>query len=236
MFPRFGYRGRTQLISYSGAPRTPPNTPNYQRPQLSAPFRTHPMGPKEYYEPHPRAQVGLRTANEREQFLEALGVAGSLKFREKALSSLQEVMLRTLKDLRTEMKPIIDKIVPRATGQLRNSLYWFLKHDLNIKAGGYALDVVVGSYVPYLRYVAAMNTMSLRHRPPQRRWVKYYGAPRYVILNDPMAEGGFFETLILEARAHLASALARNIRSVAARYRTDPVIMRQYLQITEMNG
>ena len=144
----------------------------------------------------------------------------------------------------------INDYAPKATGQLRNSLI----HQLHLSGvSNNILTMNLGTYVNYMKYVANMKEVNLRHpkdyggtfifryrkgkrvRIPvahnakiagatdgARRYVKYYGAPRWVTLDDPKAQRHFYQLIVANMRTKLERSIANEIKGTFPAGQVDP--------------
>ena len=146
-----------------------------------------------------------------------------------------EIMKRSMFETINDMEKNILKYTPKATGQLRDSL----THQLhNSTISNNWLQMKLGTYVSYMKYVANMRAQHLRHpkappigwnpirkrnttrgkkgsrkrNPNQWRWVKYYGGPRWVRLDDPKAQTNFYSQLVLYMKNQLQKHIAAEIK------------------------
>jgi len=181
------------------------------------------------YTPRTYAEIRLTQEKYREiSSLTHMPLAVVMKYGDNILDKTLE---QTLKDIDKN----IFKYVPKATGQLRTSLSKQLHHS-NISNN--RLQVKLGTFVHYMKYVANMSESKLRHpkslvqkslirkrntrrgkkgsailNPGMWRWVNYYGGARWVLLNDPQAQHNFFSQLVLHIKTQLELNLANEIRS-----------------------
>lgn len=153
-------------------------------------------------------------------------------------SILSQSMSKTIQDVEKN----IAKYVPKATGQLRNSL----THQLhNSTLSNNWLQMKLGTYVKYMKYVANMNEKLTQHpkgiapgtyknyakypiyqrnskhgkkgqakrHPGQWRYVNYYGSARWVKLDDPKAQTNFYSQLIMYIKKRLEHYIAAEIKT-----------------------
>lgn len=102
------------------------------------------------------------------------------------------MLLYVLEELLIELEDWINKFVPKATGQLRNSLIKNLKSS-RVKKG--LMHLVLGTDIGYAEKVADMSTRMVRHSG-EERYVYYYGEHGKITLWDPEAIGNFFEEFV----------------------------------------
>jgi len=125
---------------------------------------------------------------------------------------------------------------PKATGQLRESFSHQLRANSTFSNNW--LQLKLGTYVSYMKYVGRMSASRLRHprtikqkypiyqrnskhgkkgqakrNPGQWRYVYYYGAPRWVKLEDPKAQDNFFQFIIAHIQKRLAKAVKEGIQA-----------------------
>ena len=146
-----------------------------------------------------------------------------------------EILKRSMFETINDMEKNINKYVPKATGQLQDSLVKQL-HGSTISNNW--LQMKLGTYVRYMQYVANMRSQRLRHpkappigwnpirqrntsrgkkgsrkrNPNQWRWVNYYGGPRWVRLDDPQAQTNFYSQLVLYMKNQLQKHIAAEIK------------------------
>jgi len=150
-------------------------------------------------------------------------------------NAIRDILSQTFRRMVDRGHDWIDLYVPKATGQLRESLKKQLHSPINLQEGGTKLLLRIGSYVHYLKYVALMSEKNLQHEPPQRRWVNYYGPPRWVVLDDPNAQRFFFMKLIMFMRRVIREELARSIMQVANRLGWPQFWLRQEIYTEDKN-
>jgi len=189
-----------------------------------------PVGSASTFRPKTRVAVRLK----RQQLLDIskktnIPYLEVLKYSDKILN---KSMAQTIQDI----IPKIHRYAPKATGQLRNSLEHFLKQSrVN---HGKVLLMKFGTYIGYMKYVAGMSASHLKHpkaikmkypiyqrnskhgkkgqakrNPGLWRYVKYYGGPRWVRLDDPIAQKNFYSLLIRHIRDSLLKHIVSNIQS-----------------------
>ena len=191
-----------------------------------------PVGSASTFRPKTRVAVQLK----RQQLLDIskktnIPYLEVLKYSDKILN---KSMAQTIQDI----IPKIHRYAPKATGQLRNSLEHFLKQSrVN---HGKVLLMKFGTYIGYMKYVAGMSASHLKHpkkkkpknwnpiyqrnskhgkkgqakrNPYEWRYVKYYGGPRWIQLEDRYAQKNFYSLLIRHIRDSLLSHIVANISS-----------------------
>lgn len=126
---------------------------------------------------------------------------------EEVLFTINEMLLYVLEELLLELENWINKFVPKATGQLRDSLIANL-YSSSVKKG--LMRVILGTHLDYAEDVAAMSTMKVRHFG-EKRYAYYYSASGPIILDDPQAIGNFWEELIKYAQERCMNILQRAI-------------------------
>ncbi len=131
--------------------------------------------------------------------------------------AIKQIITQTFNNTVVRGEQWIDIYVPKATGQLRESLKKFLHAPTNLPSDATKMFLRVHSTVKYLKYVANMDPgrYRLQHSPPEARKVYYYGKPRVVILNDPGAKHFFFTYLVIYLRRVVREELANAIMRVA---------------------
>lgn len=184
------------------------------------------------YRPKTRAQVRLNQQIYRDiSQLTATPLSTVIRHGDKILNqSMDQAINKGLKS--------IDLYAPKATGQIRNSLSHQLRANstlsnnwLQLKLGTYvsymkylskmkdstlqhprgALGKAYQNYQRYPRYQRNSKhgkKGQLKRHPGEWRYVYYYGAPRWVKLEDPKAQTNFFQLII----THIQKALAKAVR------------------------
>lgn len=149
-----------------------------------------------------RTKVGLPVIQ-----IKYLAKGNKLSF-EEVLALLHNMLLYVLDELITELKIWIHSKVPKATGQLRDSLLKNLESS-NVKKG--LMRLVLGTHLSYAPDVAEMSTAQVRHSG-EKAYAYYYGAHGPIILDDPEAIGDFWNELIeyAEERTHFILQRAIN--------------------------
>ena len=104
-----------------------------------------------------------------------------------------------------ELEIWINSKVPKRTGQLRDNLKMQLKSS-SVKAG--LLRLVLGTNIDYAEDVNDMTTSNVRHSG-EVGYAYYYGFSGRLILSDPRAIGGFFDSLIEFARERMTVNLQK---------------------------
>lgn len=184
------------------------------------------------YKPKTRAQVRLNQQTYRDiSQLTATPLATVIKHGDKILNQSMAAAIKT-------GLTSISKYAPKATGQIRDSLSHQLRANSTLSNNW--LQLKLGTYVSYMKYVARMKDTTLQHprgslgtsyqnyqkypryqrntklgkkgqlkrHPGQWRYVYYYGAPRWVKLEDPDAQTNFFQLIV----THIQKALAQAVR------------------------
>lgn len=178
----------------------------------------------------PRTRVELRLNQQKYRQIASLTHLPLAKVIRYGDDILKRSMFQTILD----MEKNINKYVPAATKQLRHSL----TKQLNASTiSNNWLQMKLGTYVSYMKYVANMSEKKLRHpkhiaqkslirkrntsrgkkgsrikNPGIFRYVRYYGAPRWVRLNDPQAQKNFFTLLITHMKTQLQKRIGQEIR------------------------
>lgn len=178
----------------------------------------------------PRTQVELRLTQSKHREISRLTGIPLAQVIKHSSGIMARSMFETIKD----MQKNIYKYVPKATGQLRDSLSKQL-HNSTISNNW--LQMKLGTYVHYMKYVANMKSGKLRHpkhirqkfsiyqrnskhgkkgsakrNPGQWRYVNYYGGKRWVRLDDPKAQTNFYSQLVLYMRTQLQKNVAAEIK------------------------
>jgi hypothetical protein len=167
----------------------------------------YPVRDLDYYKPKTRAEVEIKPSDEK-SFLRLTNM-GVLNF----TKMMRQAHVATLQDLDRKAKWWIERYVPKATGQLRRSLWKQAKSHLSYEVTRSRFRLNVGTYVPYVKYVDSMGQRNLRHNGQTRR-VNYPGPRgrwRTIILQDPQASQSFFDKLIDYLREILFQRLFVNI-------------------------
>lgn len=141
-----------------------------------------------------RTKVGLPVIQ-----IKYIAKGNKLSF-EEILALLHNMLLYVLDELIAELRIWINTKVPKATGQLRDSLLKNLESS-NVKKG--LMRLVLGTHLTYAPDVAEMSTAQVRHSGV-KSYAYYYGSHGPIILDDPEAIGNFWEELIKysEERTH----------------------------------
>lgn len=126
---------------------------------------------------------------------------------DEVLALIHSMLLYVLDELISELKIWINTFVPKATGQLRQSLLDNLESS-NVKKG--LMRIVLGTHLTYAPDVAEMSTMQVRHSG-EKSYAYYYGAHGPIILDDPDAIGNFWEELLQYAEERTMFILQRAI-------------------------
>lgn len=128
----------------------------------------------------------------------------------------------------------IEERVPKRTGQLQENL---LRHLKSSRVSRGILRIVIGTAINYAADVNEMTTAMVRHHGTWREhsgkkaYAYYYGHPGnppVVFLDDPKAEGQFFEKLLTFAYDRVLINLART----AAKYKAQ--ISARQLQVLQV--
>lgn len=155
-----------------------------------------------------------------------------------------EILDKSMADTIKTIEPKIYKYAPKATGQLRNSLAKFLRQSqvshgriLQMKFGTYIKymkhvanmnsrmtrhpkGIKAGTYKNYTKFPRYQRNSKhgkkgqLKRNPGKWRFVRYYGGPRWVSLNDPEAQTNFYRILIIHIKDELLKNITSEIRSV----------------------
>jgi hypothetical protein len=120
---------------------------------------------------------------------------------------LEEVKVLVVRDLRSWIK----KFVPKMTGRLRFDLYAHVK-DSAVKNN--ILRIHVQTSVAYALYVNKYKTSQVRHKGKR---IKYRG--RTIVLQDPLAIGGFFDKMVIFAIKIILFHLVKIKRKYSAKTR-----------------
>ena len=108
------------------------------------------------------------------------------------LALFHNMLLYTLSQLTNELRKWIKTKVPKATGQLRQSLLDNLESS-SVKKG--LMRIVLGTHVSYAPDVAEYTTEQVRHNK-EVGYAYYYKKSGRIILNDPEAIGDFWNELM----------------------------------------
>lgn len=186
------------------------------------------------YKPRTRVEIYLRT-----QQIKDIAKATKLPLGT-VYKYIDEILDVSVADVVADMIPMIHDYAPKATGQLRNSLEKTLKSSFagSYRGSGRIAQMKFGTLVPYIKYVANMNSTTLRHPkgkgkvirrkrttrfgrrgqfrkdPTRWRYVRYYGAPRWVRLEDRKAQTHFFNILITHIKKKLLKAISGQINTI----------------------
>jgi hypothetical protein len=133
---------------------------------------------------------------------------------------IQALLLFVLEQTVLEVEAFITKIVPVRTGELRNDLLLKLRHS---KVQNFVLTIFLWSELPYAERVNRMSTYQVRHtgtwyENPNRRGYRARARDKYgtfVYLNDPTAQGNYFDKLVDFTRDRLMVNLARGKMMIA---------------------
>jgi uncharacterized short protein YbdD (DUF466 family) len=180
----------------------------------------------------PRTQVEIRLNQQSYRDISTLTGVPLAKVMQYGDQILKQSMFQTIQDMEVN----INKYVPKATGQLRDSLTKQL-HNSTVENNW--LQMKLGTYVRYMKYVANMKEKNLQHpklvklkfpiyqrnskhgkkgqakrNPGIWRYVYYYGAPRWVKLDDPQAQENFYSQLIMYMKKRLEKHIAEEIRDL----------------------
>lgn len=124
------------------------------------------------------------------------------------INLLKEVLNLTLGN----MEIWIEQKVPERTGQLKNNLLLNLKSS---RVSGAVLRLIVGTAINYADEVNQMTTSQVRHtgtwyeHSGKRAYAYYGGHYGKIFLDDPRAEGNFFDKLLVFAQERIIINLAR---------------------------
>ena len=121
---------------------------------------------------------------------------------------IQQILELVLNTTIVELEIFIDNIVPKRTGQLRKTLKDWLKGS-NVYKG--VLRLIMGTNIPYAEDVAEMTTSQVRHNK-EVGYVYYpniFGIRGRVILDDPRAQGRFWDKMLEFAKERVDINLIR---------------------------
>lgn len=148
-----------------------------------------------------RPKVGLTVIK-----IKYLAKGTTLTF-EEIMALLHSMFLYVLDELLSELRIWINTKVPKATGQLRDSLLKNLESS-NVKKG--LMRLVLGTHIDYAPKVAEMSTSQVRHAG-KKSYAYYYGESGPIILWDPQAIGNFWEELMKYAEERTVFIMQRAI-------------------------
>lgn len=148
-----------------------------------------------------RVTTGLPTIQ-----IKYLAKGNALSFDE-ILALMHNMLLYVLNELIFDLRIWINTKVPKATGQLRDSLIKNLESS-RVKKG--LMKLVLGTHLSYAEDVADMSTRQVRHSG-EIGYAYYYGEHGKIILNDPEAIGDYWDKLIEYAEERTKSILQRAI-------------------------
>ena len=120
---------------------------------------------------------------------------------------LEEVLEITLRNLEFW----IEERVPKRTGQLQKNLLLNLKSS-RVRNG--ILRLIIGTAINYAEEVNQMSSAQVRHHGTWKehsgKWAYAYYGGHYgkIFLDDPKAEGNFFEKLVAFAKRRIIINLA----------------------------
>ena len=120
---------------------------------------------------------------------------------------LHNMFLYVLDELLFELRIWITTKVPKATGQLRDSLLRNLESS-TVKKG--LMKLVLGTNIDYAPKVAEMSTRQVRHSG-EKGYAYYYGEHGKITLDDPQAIGNFWEELMKYAQERTMFIMQRAI-------------------------
>jgi len=123
------------------------------------------------------------------------------------LALYHNMLLYVLDELTFDLRIWINTKVPKATGQLRDSLLKNLESS-NVKKG--LMRLVLGTHLTYAPDVAEMSTSQVRHSGVPS-YAYYYGEHGPIILDDPQAIGDYWNELIDYAEETTKTILQRAI-------------------------
>ena len=121
---------------------------------------------------------------------------------------IQQILDLVLNTTKAELKIYINNIVPKRTGQLRAKLIEWLNGS-NVYKG--IMRLVMGTNLPYAEDVNEFTTSQVRHNN-EVGYVYYpniFGIRGKVILNDPRAQGRFWDKMLDFAKERVDINLIR---------------------------
>ena len=130
----------------------------------------------------PKAQISYMAKNSKYSY-------------EQLVVMIQQILELVLNTTKAELEIYIDNIVPKRTGQLRAMLKQWLNGS-NIYKG--VMRLVMGTNLKYAEDVNKMTTSQVRHNK-EVGYVYYpniYGIRGRVILDDPRAQGSFWDKML----------------------------------------
>jgi hypothetical protein len=154
-------------------------------------------------------QVGSIETTENRKIWYSIGQSSRLTY-EQIVEMMNTILETVLTLVKQDLVKWIYQYVAKATGQLQDSLLLALDTS-SVDTTSQFLKLVLGSDIPYNKYVAQMPSEMVQHSG-ERRWVNYYMHYGYIMLNDPEAQGHYWGLLKMEARRSLRDnlKLARN--------------------------
>jgi len=188
----------------------------------------HYAHPSQFYKPKTRILTSLTRQSQIQEIVNRYGNEFSRGY---IIRQIHTILKRVKKRLIKDGEKWINRYVPKATGQLRESLKSSLRTDTKIYDLT-QLKVKLGSHVSYLQYVNPMSRYNLVHpagHHPNARLVNYYGGKRVVILNDKQATQGFFDKLLRYLRERFQFHLRQGIYWIANRHNISSIPLRQQL-------
>lgn len=182
--------------------------------------------PMEYYRPKRHASLDAGTQRDRRLFIQNYKPANMnyMVFRK----LIWDIIRKTGDNVDYEVKRRIKMWVPKANGNLRESLTDSLNSPTKYSENNFRYNFILGSGMSHIRYANEMSLTQLRH-PNSRESMRYiyynrnnvhsrrYG--HWVTLVDREAITHFYETLVRYGRRQLRRALRDNINNVVSRFR-----------------
>ena len=160
----------------------------------------------------PRTRARIKTTPENIKFV----IGKSKCTYEQAKALIQGALDDALEDTIFETEIWIDGEVPKRSGDLRESIKEFLAKSRPPPATagelrGVRLIIGIGVEIDYAKYVAEMTKTKVRHYNTQfeHSGKRAYSKGKPVILDDPRAEGFFFDKLVDYGIESLKNSLSR---------------------------
>lgn len=181
--------------------------------------------PMDYYRPRRHASIDAGTLRDRKRFIQNYrpnninyGIFRNI---------LWEVIVKTGEQVDREVKRRINMWVPKANGNLRESLTSSLNSPTRLSQNDMRYNFIMGSGMNHIRYANEMSSAQLRHpnSVESMRYIYYnrnnvhsrrYG--HWVTLVDREAITHFYESLVRYGRRAIRRAIHDNINNVVSRF------------------
>ena len=157
--------------------------------------------------PKTRSKVGVK----KDHIRYIAGQHDNLTY-EQVLALIEKMLMEILNLTLGNLELWIETHVPKRTGQLRDNLLRNLKSS-RVRDG--IMRLIIGTNIDYATDVNQMSTAQVRHSGTWREhsgkkaYAYYYGHYGPIYLEDPEAEGNFFDKLIEFAKERITINLAR---------------------------